>query len=149
MRLRDAGGLIHGVLLAKTAEIDGRRFYNDSTATTPESTIAALRALKQPVWLLAGGRNKGLDFTPLTQAAARVRMAFVFGEAAPALETALRDVVEVVCTTSLAEALTQAARRAAEGEVVLLSPACASFDQFKSFEERGEHFAALARGLPC
>jgi len=127
----------------------GVEYLDDSKATNPAAAAASLAAQSAPTWWLAGGRNKELDLTPLREVAAGVRTAFVFGEAAADLEAALRDVVEVVRAESLADALARAAERASPGEVVLLSPACASFDEFASFEERGEHFAALARGLPC
>jgi UDP-N-acetylmuramoylalanine--D-glutamate ligase len=127
----------------------GVEYFDDSKATNPAAAAASLAAQNAPTWWLAGGRNKGLDLTPLRHATARVRSAFVFGEAAPALEAALGDAVEVVRAESLDDALRRAAERASPGEVILLSPACASFDEFASFEERGEHFASLARGLPC
>ncbi len=93
--------------------------------------------------------GKGADFSPLANVTATVRAAFVFGEAAAELEAALSVRIEVVRVESLEAALHGAAERAAPGDVVVLSPACASFDQFESFEARGERFSELARDLPC
>jgi len=128
----------------------GVRFVDDSKATNPAAAVASLLAQTSPVLWLAGGRNKGLDFAPLADAARRagVREAVVFGESARELERALGAACPVVRVETLAEAVARAARAARPGDVVLLAPACASFDQFKNFEERGERFAALARALP-
>ncbi len=127
----------------------GVDYVDDSKATNPAAAAATLRALGQPAWWLAGGRNKGLDFAPLRHALARVRGAFFYGESAPDLLAAVGDLVPAVRVSTLEEAFARAAAQAAPGDWVLLSPACASFDQFQNFEERGERFAALARGLPC
>jgi UDP-N-acetylmuramoylalanine--D-glutamate ligase len=129
------------------AEIDGCRFFNDSTATTPESTIAALRALDMPVWLMAGGKNKGFDFRVLAQEIVRrARGAAFFGASAAELQQwASRESPDfpVAAMTTMAEALAWCRRRARRGEAILLSPACASTDQYRNFRERGERFAAL------
>ncbi|MBW2279396.1 MAG: UDP-N-acetylmuramoyl-L-alanine--D-glutamate ligase [Deltaproteobacteria bacterium] len=127
----------------------GVDYVNDSKATNPAAAAASVDAQRAPVWWLAGGRDKQLDFTPLARVTGTIRAAFVYGEAAPALEAALSERAEVVRTESLDEALQLAARRAEPGDVVLLSPACASFDQFDSFEARGDRFCELARALPC
>jgi UDP-N-acetylmuramoylalanine--D-glutamate ligase len=127
----------------------GVEYVNDSKATNPAAAAACVDAQRAPVWWLAGGRGKGADFTPLTRVAATVRAALVYGEAAEALEAALARRMEVVRVASLDEALGEAARRAQPGDVVLLSPACASFDQFDSFEARGDRFVELATELPC
>ena len=137
--------------LERIAEIDGRLFYNDSTATTPESTIAALRALDGPVWLLAGGKSKGFDFQRLAaEIARRARGAAFFG-------SARRDLLEHVAAANpsfccsgvetMAEALDWCWRRSRPGEIVLLSPACASTDQFRNFRQRGEQFAESVHRL--
>lgn len=127
----------------------GVHYVNDSKATNPAAAAACVDAQRAPLWWLAGGRGKGADFTPLSRVNATVRAAFVFGEAAPALDAALSSRMQVVRVESLDAALHEAARRAQPGDVVLLSPACASHDQFESFEARGEHFSELARALPC
>jgi UDP-N-acetylmuramoylalanine--D-glutamate ligase len=132
--------------------VDGVHFVNDSKATNPG---AALRALEEAdgalVWI-AGGRDKGLDFGELAEVAARrVRAAVLIGEAAGTLKDALGGRVEVHAAASLGEAVASAARLARPGDTVLLSPACASQDQFRDFEERGDAFrsavARLAKGV--
>lgn len=133
------------------AMIGGRYFINDSAATTPESTIAALEALDGPTWLLAGGSNKGADFGPLVAAIAqRARGVAFFGAVADALERQLASIAPHVmrfATVQLADALAWCAQRAQVGDTILLSPACASLDQFTNYRHRGEHFAALVDAL--
>jgi UDP-N-acetylmuramoylalanine--D-glutamate ligase len=128
----------------------GVRYVDDSKATNPAAAVASLLAQSAPVVWLAGGRNKGLDFAPLAEAAKRagVRTAIVYGECAAELERALSRACPVERVETLADAVTLAAARAQRGDVVLLAPACASFDQFTSFEDRGRRFAALAEALP-
>jgi len=128
----------------------GVRYVDDSKATNPAAAVASLLSQTQRVVWLAGGRNKGLDFAPLADAAkrARVRVAFVFGESAEDLQRALGGACRVERVTTLADAVTYAAASARPGDVVLLAPACASFDQFTSFEDRGRQFAELACALP-
>ena len=128
----------------------GVRYVDDSKATNPAAAVASLLAQTARVVWLAGGRNKGLDFAPLADAArrARVRIAIVYGESALELARALGSACRVERTGTLADAVTFAAASARPGDVVLLAPACASFDQFKSFEDRGRQFAELACALP-
>jgi UDP-N-acetylmuramoylalanine--D-glutamate ligase len=129
----------------------GVRFVDDSKATNPAAAVASLLSQTAPLVWLAGGRNKGLAFDELAQAAKRanVRRALLFGESAADLAAALAGACAAERVATLAEAVARAAELAQPGDVVLLAPACASFDQFKSFEDRGEQFAALARALPC
>jgi UDP-N-acetylmuramoylalanine--D-glutamate ligase len=128
----------------------GVRYVDDSKATNPAAAVASLLAQSAPIVWLAGGRNKGLAFDDLADAAvrARVRRVLVYGESAADLESALAGAVPVERVATLAEAMARATGCALPGDVVLLAPACASFDQFKSFEERGQRFAELARALP-
>ena len=127
----------------------GVTYVDDSKATNPAAAAASLAAWPGRVWWLAGGRNKSLDFGAIAPAAGRARAAILYGEAAAELARALEGVTEIVRVSSLDEAIAHAADRAEPEDVILLSPACASFDQFRSFEERGERFASLARELPC
>jgi UDP-N-acetylmuramoylalanine--D-glutamate ligase len=121
----------------------GLTFVNDSKATNPDAARLALEALRSPAVWIAGGRNKGVDLAPLADlAAARVRAAVLIGEAADALATALADRVPVHRSASIEAAVERAAALAQPGDVVLLSPACASFDQFRNYEERGARFRA-------
>jgi len=128
----------------------GVRYVDDSKATNPAAAVASLLAQTSRVVWLAGGRNKGLDFAPLADAArrARVRLAVVFGESALELERAIQSACRVERVGTLSDAVTFAAASARPGDVDLLAPASARFDQFTSFEDRGRQFAELARALP-
>ena len=122
-------------------------YFNDSKATTPFSTECALRAFEQPVLLLAGGYDKGTPFDDLALVMQNtVRVALLYGNTASKLAAALEQVPtppEVIQLSTLDDALRRAAALAQPGEVVLLSPACASYDQFPHYEARGDHFRAL------
>ena len=126
----------------------GVRYVDDSKATNPSAAATSLHAQDAPVVWILGGRNKDLDFAPLAEAARAARAAVVFGESAGELHGLLRGKTEVVRVGALEVAVREAARLARPGDTVLLAPACASFDQFRSYEERGERFAELARSLP-
>ena len=125
-------------------ERGGIRYYNDSIATNPESTLAALDALKGPFVLIAGGFDKRLPFDRLgAEIARRVRAAILIGQTAPQIAEAIRagkGATEIVMAADLKSAVGAAKRIAREGDVVLLSPACASFDMFRNFAERGRLF---------
>jgi UDP-N-acetylmuramoylalanine--D-glutamate ligase len=126
----------------------GVRFVDDSKATNPGAAEAALRGQEGPVIWLAGGRDKGTAFEGLTETAkARVRTALVYGEAAPKLEETLAGRVPVERLATLDEAVARAAALARPGDTVLLAPACASFDQFRDYEHRGERFRAVVEAL--
>lgn len=133
-------------------EVAGVRFYNDSKATTPESTLCALEALGPDVILIAGGSDKGTGFKKLGHGLARrTRGVVLIGQTAPRIRDAIREAhgsVPTVEARSLAEAV-QAAYRLARstGSHVALSPACASFDMFSHFEERGRRFKEIVAGL--
>jgi len=148
--LRDAIGAFRGVAhrIEWVRDLAGVAYYNDSKGTNVASTVRALQAFPEPVILIAGGRGKGQDFTPLAAAArGRVKVAVLFGEDQAQLERALAPVTEVVRTQGMTEAVALARGAAARGDVVLLSPACASFDMFRDFEHRGESFKAAVRAL--
>jgi UDP-N-acetylmuramoylalanine--D-glutamate ligase len=133
----------------------GVAYVNDSKATNPAAALRALAAAGGPVVWIAGGRDKGLDYGELADAAAaRVRAALLVGEAAGKLEAALAGRVRTRTAASLEDAVREAARLAEPGDVVLLAPACASQDMFRDFEERGECFRAAVHSLeegrsPC
>ncbi|MDX1495131.1 MAG: UDP-N-acetylmuramoyl-L-alanine--D-glutamate ligase [Longimicrobiales bacterium] len=156
------GGLAAGLGSAKAlphrlepvAEVDGVLWVNDSKATNLAATRSALASLDRPVVLLLGGKDKGEDFGELAEVArGRVRAVATYGaageRAARELEEALGGgsptVVRVEGT--LEDVVAQASRMAVAGDVVLLSPACSSFDMYENYERRGEHFARLARSL--
>jgi UDP-N-acetylmuramoylalanine--D-glutamate ligase len=129
----------------------GVEYYDDSIATTPESSICALEALGPRVILIAGGSDKGSSFTALGRAIGRRALAVVLiGKTAPALRRAIeaaRPRVPIHMESSLEGALSTARSLAAPGDRVVLSPACASYDMFVNFEDRGNRFARIARSL--
>jgi len=137
--------------LELVATVAGRRFYNDSTATTPESTIAALKTLTGPAWLLAGGKPKGFDFAPLAdETVARAAGAALFGSARHELFEKIRarsPQFPCVALETMEESFGWCWQRSRPGETIVLSPACASTDQFRNFHQRGLHFNQLVRRL--
>jgi UDP-N-acetylmuramoylalanine--D-glutamate ligase len=120
------------------------RFYDDSKATTPHAALTAIRAFDHVV-LVAGGRNKGLDLAPLAAEPQRVRSVVAIGEAAPDLATIFAGVSPVTVAASMDDAVTAARAAARPGDVVLLSPGCASFDWYGGYAERGEDFVRAVR----
>jgi len=147
-------GVPHRLQLVR--ELDGVAFYNDSIATAPERTLAALAVFDQPIVLIAGGRDKHLPLDSLAAEAARkVKSVVLLGEAAGLLEEAFaagkaragsfQPAIQRVC--DLPEAVRTAQREASPGDVVLLSPACTSYDMFKDFEDRGREFTRLVEAL--
>ncbi|HEY7948072.1 MAG TPA: UDP-N-acetylmuramoyl-L-alanine--D-glutamate ligase [Acidimicrobiales bacterium] len=138
------GGLPHRVELV--GEARGVRFYDDSKATTPGAVLAALGGFDSVV-LIAGGRNKGLDLSVLANAADRLRAVVAIGEAAAEVTAAFEGRTPVVEAGSMAEAVGQAATLARPGDAVLLSPACASFDWYRSYAARGDDFGRCVRAL--
>jgi len=122
-------------------EVDGVTYVNDSKATNTDAVEKALRSLPGRTVLIAGGRDKSLDFTSLKEVVAdKVRLAVLIGEAQNKIWRAWSKVVPCVRAFSMEEAVRLAASHARRGDVVLLSPACASFDMFENYEHRGEEF---------
>jgi UDP-N-acetylmuramoylalanine--D-glutamate ligase len=137
--LPDFRGLPHRT--EKVASRGGVDWIDDSKATSPHAAASALESCSRPIVWIAGGRDKGLDFDGLAELACdRVREAILIGEAAPKLALALQDRVPCSTVPSLADAVRRAARVARSGDVVLLAPACASQDQFRDYQERGQVF---------
>jgi len=124
-------------------------YYNDSKGTNVDSTIKALQSFTEPIVLIAGGKGKGQDFAPLAAAArGRVRHAVLIGQDRDRIRAALEPAgVPVEDAESMDEAVRRAREAARVGDVVLLSPACASFDMFRNFEHRGDVFRAVVRAL--
>lgn len=128
------------------AEHEGVAFINDSKGTNIGATAAAIAGMTRPIILLAGGQGKGQDFTELAQVAdGRVKAAMLFGEDAELISAALSPLIPCYCLPDLATAMIAAAGMATSGDVVMLSPACASFDQFSGYLQRGEHFEILVK----
>src|SRR5207248_454995 len=141
--LRTFRGVAHRLELISIHE--GVAFVNDSKATNVASTLVALRSYSGGVHLFAGGRGKSQDFTPLTALVAeRCRAVYLIGEAARELALALDGSgVPLHEVGDLEHAVAAAGEEASSGEGVLLSPACASYDQYRDFEARGDHFRQL------
>jgi len=134
-------GLAHR--LEFVAEINGVKWYNDSKATTPQSAIASVEAFEQPVIIIAGGYDKNIPFDEFGQRITKkAKAAILFGQTAQKIASTIGNMkIEIV--NSLAEAVNSARGLAESGDVVLLSPACASYDMFDNFEQRGEEFCRL------
>lgn len=130
-------GLPHRVSLV--GEAGGVRWFDDSKATAPHATRAAVRAFPSVV-LIAGGRNKGLDLTELAEESAHIRAVVAIGESGPDVAVAFEGRRPVRLAASMDDAVEAAASLAHDGDVVLLSPACASFDWYSSYGERGDDF---------
>jgi len=137
--------------LEQIAEIAGRCIYNDTAATTPESTIAALETMDDPLWLLAGGADKGVPFDRLAETIARrCRGVAFFGSVGDRLLESLAATEAHLPATgveTMSESLDWCWRRSDPGHAILLSPACASTDQFRNYRDRGEKFAAMVGRL--
>jgi UDP-N-acetylmuramoylalanine--D-glutamate ligase len=146
--LRSFGGLPHR--LQAVAERSGVLWVDDSKATNVAAAVAAVTAFDRPLILLLGGRHKGQPYNAIADAAkGRARAVIAFGEAAPLIVPALRDSVETILTESgLDAAVRAAAGLARSGDVVLLAPACSSYDMFPNYAARGRAFEAAVRALP-
>jgi UDP-N-acetylmuramoylalanine--D-glutamate ligase len=144
--LRDFPGLSHRCQWV--AEQQGVNFYEDSKGTNVGATLAALEGMPgERVVLIAGGQGKGQDFAPLRPAvAARARAVVLIGEDAEPIAHALGGAAPLVMAADMADAVGKARQLAQPGDAVLLSPACASFDMFRNYIERGEAFVAAVRG---
>ena len=127
--------------------LDGVEFVNDSKATNVDSVEKSLTAFEGNVILLMGGRGKGAPYAPLRPLFGRVKALLTLGEDADRIAAELGDLAPLHPCGTLQKAVQKARELARPGDVVLLSPACASYDQFKNFEDRGEQFKALVRGL--
>ena len=128
--------------------LDGVEWINDSKATNVDSVEKSLTAFPGNVHIIMGGRGKGAPYAPLRELMrGRVKTILTIGEDAQAIADQLGGVAEIDACGALAPAVRRARERSRPGDVVLLSPACASYDQFRNFEDRGDQFKALVRGL--
>jgi UDP-N-acetylmuramoylalanine--D-glutamate ligase len=142
--LESFAGLPHR--MEKVGEVNGVAFVNDSKATNPESTAPALAAFDRVHWIV-GGRAKGDDLDACAAHLGHVVRAYTIGEAGPVFAAVLDGKVPVEQARTLDAAVASAARQALPGETVLLSPAAASFDQFRDYEQRGQAFRTAVEGL--
>ena len=146
-------GVEHRIELVR--ELDGVKYYNDSIGTSPTRTMACLDSFDQKLILIAGGYDKGVPFTQLgAEIAKKVKVLVLTGDTAPAIRAAVEEAPEfadsglrIIQTDDLAGAVAAAHQEASAGDVVVLSPACAAFDQFKNFMERGRVFKELVQAL--
>ncbi len=140
-------GLSHRIEWA--GEKSGVAFYDDSKGTNVDAVVRALESFSRPVFLLMGGRDKDGDFETLVPLLkARVRELVLFGEARERINRGLGGIVATSMAATLQEAIMVAYERAAAGDIVLLSPGCASFDEFSDYKARGDHFKKVVGGLP-
>ena len=146
-------GVEHRIELVR--ELDGVKYYNDSIGTSPTRTMACLASFDQKLIIIAGGYDKGVPFTQLgAEMVKKVKRLVLCGATAPAIRKAVEEApgfadsgMELVETKTLDEAVQAARAGAVPGDVVVLSPACAAFDQFKNFMERGKYFKQLVNAL--
>ena len=134
--------------LELVAEIEGIRFINDSKGTNVDSTLRALESFAEPIILIAGGRDKGSPYLPLKDPVVqKVKALVLLGEAAPRIKRELGDYSRVYMVKDLRQAVETSAGLAVKGDIVLLSPACSSYDMFNNYEERGREFKKFVRAL--
>jgi len=134
--------------LEYVATINGVEFYNDSKATNVDATIKALESFPKNIHIILGGKDKGSDYTVLTPLLqTRVKRVYTIGAAAEKIESHIRGAAQITQAGTIEVAVRKAMDNASEGDVVLLAPACASFDQFTSYEHRGRVFKELVHAL--
>ena len=150
---REFGGVEHRIEFVR--EKDGVKYYNDSIATSPTRTIAGLKAFNQKLIVLAGGYDKHIPFEPLAPyAVEKIKVLILTGPTADAIEKAIRSDknfdncgMKILRSENLEQSVKMAHEIAKEGDIVSLSPACASFDAYPNFEERGNHYKKLVNEL--
>ena len=149
---REFGGVEHRIELVR--ELDGVKYYNDSIASSPSRTIAGLKAFDQKVILIAGGYDKHIPFEPMAPyVTEKVKTLYLCGDTADKIEAAIRGFEgfsgspQIIRVADIAEAVEKAHASAKSGDIVTLSPACASFDKYPNFAARGNHFKELVNKL--
>ena len=138
-------GLRHRLEVVR--ELNKVTFVNDSKATNPSSTIWALKNTKAPIILLAGGKDKGLDYSSILPNLGKVKKVNLFGEAAVKIGEALGSKVETEIFSSLEEAVLSSYQGVASGDTILLSPMCSSFDMFSNYQDRGDKFIEIVNSI--
>ncbi len=149
---REFGGVEHRIELVR--EVGGVKYYNDSIASSPSRTIAGLKAFDQKVILIAGGYDKHIPFEPMAPYIVdKVKLLYLCGDTADKIEKCIREysgydgAPEIIRVADIAEAVQRAHKVAEAGDIVTLSPACASFDKYPNFAARGKHFKELVNKL--
>ena len=144
--MKEFGGLEHRLEMVR--ELDGVKYVNDSKGTNVGAVVKSIESFREPLILIAGGRDKAGDFSVLREPVSRkVKAVLLIGEASRKINDALGDVTETVMAKDLAEAVGLSRQMAKRGDVVLLSPACASFDMFRDYEDRGRQFKKMVMEL--
>jgi len=144
--VRSFAGVEHR--LEFVTEIGGVRYYNDSKATNVDATLKALDAFPGRILVILGGKDKGSDYTVLQKPLReKAILALLIGAAADKIESQIAGSVAIERAGTMERAVELASQAAQAGDVVLLAPACASFDQFANYEQRGRVFKELVRGL--
>ncbi|MFH1767893.1 MAG: cyanophycin synthetase, partial [Candidatus Omnitrophota bacterium] len=138
-------GMPHRMQIVR--RVNGVNFINDSKATNPAATIWALKSVKKPLILIAGGKDKGMDYTTIRPYGGRIKKINLIGEASSKIREHLGGYFKAETFSSLEEAVSNAYSHAQEGETVLLSPMCASFDMFFSYIDRGRKFVSIVNRL--
>jgi len=149
-RIARSVATFHGLehRLEDVLTVRGVRFVNDSKATTVDATLKALASFDRPVVLILGGRDKGADFAPLRKALRRgVKHVLLIGEAADKIAAAISGAAPFERASSYRDLVRLAFEKASAGDIVLLAPACTSWDMFRNFEERGQTFKREVRRL--
>jgi UDP-N-acetylmuramoylalanine--D-glutamate ligase len=130
------------------ATVRGVEYYNDSKATNVDATVKALESFPANIHLILGGKDKGSDYTVLNDLLRqRVKSVYTIGAAAEKIQSHIKAAATVVPSGTIESAIKQAASAAQSGDIVLLAPACASFDQFQNYEHRGRVFKELVHDL--
>jgi UDP-N-acetylmuramoylalanine--D-glutamate ligase len=129
--------------------LNGIDWYNDSKATNVDATLKAIAAFDGSLWVILGGKDKDSDYSALASPlCAKAHGALLIGAAADKIEAQLRGAVPLLRSGTIEAAVAEVHARAKAGDTVLLAPACASFDQFESYEHRGREFKRLVLALP-
>ena len=144
--IRSFKGVEHRIEFVK--RVNNVNYINDSKGTNVDSTRVALQSYKNPIWLILGGRDKGSSYKPIhSLIKKKVKAILLIGEASEIIKKSFKGIVETIDCKTLNNAVAYASKNAVNNDIVLLSPACASFDQFKNFEHRGYVFKELVRKL--
>jgi len=139
-------GLEHRLEFVK--DVKGVKYFNDSKGTNVGAVVKSLESFEEPIILIAGGRDKDGDFTPLRPfVKEKVKTLVLIGEAQKKIQNVLGDVTKTVLASDLREAVGISQSLAVRGDIVLLSPACSSFDMFVDFEDRGKQFKSIVMEL--